>query len=480
MLRRLLAALTPALAGGALLLVAIPTTPAPAPAAAVRADNPHSAQSAAAARWLAGQLTDGRLPGPFAGTDWGLTIDALIALEAAGTEPAAADAVADAVAANVDSYATGGEWAPDYLISGSMAKVLVAAVVAGRDPTSFGRHDMRARTLDLIRGADAGAVQGWIFDRYGDEPTQGGNLFAQSLAVLGLARSGGVPQPAVDFLIKQQCAAGGFRLSPATDGAACTSAPVAGQVQDVDTTAMAVQALLAADAAGATGARAAADTGIGWLLTHQKADGSFQGSAVTEYSNTNSTGLGGQALAAAGRTVEADKAADFVAAQQLTAAGGGAAAVHAGAIAYTPDALAAAISGGIAANETDQWRRATAQAALGLAKVSLAEIGTGGTEPTPSPTATPTPTGSASPTASPTGTAGPTPTDPEPTDPTPTDPTPTATVSPAPTTWAPPPSGGGRLPTTGVDVTSIGAFGAVVMLAGVGLVVAGRRRRARS
>ncbi|MEV0729478.1 prenyltransferase/squalene oxidase repeat-containing protein [Polymorphospora sp. NPDC050346] len=477
MFRRLLAALTPALAGSAVLLVALSTTPTPAPAAAVRADNPHSAQSAAAARWLAGQLADGRLAGPFGGTDWGLTIDALIALEAAGTEPAAADAVADAVEANVDSYATGGEWAPDYLIGGSMAKVLVAAVVAGRDPTSFGSHDMRARTLDLIRGADAGAVQGWIFDWNGDQPAYGGNLFAQSLAVLGLARSGGVPQPAVDFLIKQQCAAGGFRLNPATDGAACTSAPVAGQVQDVDTTAMAVQALLAADAAGATGAKAAADAGIGWLLTQQKADGSFQGSMGTDYSNTNSTGLGGQALAAAGHTVEADRAADFVAAQQLTAADGGAAAAYAGAIAYTPGSLADAISGGIAENETDQWRRATGQAALGLAKVSLAEIGTGGTEPTPTSTATPTPTGSASPTTSPTASPSPTATA------TPTGtatPSPTGPTGPAPTTWAPPPSGGGRLPTTGVDVTSIGAFGAVVMLAGVGLVVAGRRRRERS
>ena len=56
---------------------------------------------------------------------------------------------------------------------------------------------------------------------------------------------GGVPQDTVTFLVRQQCAAGGFRLYPDTANGpspSCDEQP--GATLDVDSTAMAVQALL--------------------------------------------------------------------------------------------------------------------------------------------------------------------------------------------------------------------------------------------
>jgi hypothetical protein len=428
--------------------------------------------AAAAAKWLTGQLADDAMPGPFNPVDWGLTIDALLALRSAGTEPATADKVTAAVAGHVDSYATGADWGmPDYRIGGATAKVLVAATASGADPTTFGGQDMRQRTLDLIAGKDAGDEQGWIETHAPGSAPTGGNLFDQSLAVIGLARSGGVPQSVVGFLAKQECDGGGFRLFPAPGGAPCTAAPAAEQIPDVDTTAMAVQALIAGRAAGATGTQDGIDRGTAWLLSAQKPDGSFQGSVVTEYSNTNSTGLAGQALAAAGQTEAAAKAAVFVADQQLTGANGGAAAEQAGAIAYTPQTLTDAEANGIPGDQLDQWRRATAQAMLGLTRVPMGEIGEGGATTPPPPTGTPTPPG---------GTPAPTPSVTPPGD---DDPSPTPSPSRHSPAGAAPSAGGGhggRLPFTGAPIAWLGALGGGGVVVGGLLLAAVRFRRLRT
>ena len=276
----------------------------------------HADPAAAAARWLAGQLVDGGLPG-FVGTDWGLTIDALFALQAIGTEPKAVTAVTDALAASADEYAAFRSEAGDFITGGATAKILVAAVVAGQDPTDFGGYDWRQRTLELVHGPGTGAPSGWLFNRNLDATT-GANMFDQSLAVIGLARSGGVDQSLVDFLITQQCPDGGFRLYPGAAGTPCADDPPAQQVTDVDTTAYALQALLAAAETGATGTAEPITRATDWLLAVQHSDGSFIGSVVTAYPNTNSTGLAAQALAAVGETAAAAKAAEFTLALQLT------------------------------------------------------------------------------------------------------------------------------------------------------------------
>ncbi|MFV2019256.1 LPXTG cell wall anchor domain-containing protein [Micromonospora sp. LOL_023] len=478
MVRGFLSRVLPALAALAVVAASAGVTLArPAGSPTLRlAATPAAAQ--AGSHWLSGQLVDGGLPG-FVGSDWGLTIDALFALRATGTELAAVAAITEALAANADGYAAIRTEMGDFVTGGSTAKVLLAAVAAGVDPTDFGGHDWRQRTLDLIYGTDHGTRTGWLYDRNLDT-TAGSNLFGQSLAVIGLARSGGVPQPVVDFLVKQQCPGGGFRLYPSAAGNACSADPATEQSMEVDATAMAVQALLAAADAGASGTAEPLAAATSWLLSVQAADGSFNGSGFTNYPNTNSTGLAGQALAAAGEHTAAGQAAGFVAAQQLTTANAGAASAHVGAIAYTPDSLATAVTDGIGESELDQWRRATAQAVLGLAQVPLGQIGTG--DPAPTPTLTPTPSPSATPT--PSATPSPTP-EPSPT-PTPTSspstpsPTPTSTVTASPTPTGTPattPPPGGRLPKTGAPVAAYGLLGGATIVAGVGLLLVTRRRR---
>src|SRR5699024_7280600 len=162
-------------------------------------------------------------------------------------------------------------------------------------------------------------------------------------------------------------------------------------VLDPDSTGMAVQALLAAGEEGIEGATEAAELGADWLEEIQREDGSFGGSGPTVGSNTNSTGLAAQALAATGRQEAADVAAEWILDHQVTSSSG-AASDEAGAIAYNTDARDTAISDGIPDMQKDQWRRATAQALLGLAQVPLGTIGITEGTPTHPPPDPPPPT----------------------------------------------------------------------------------------
>ncbi|MEU0937724.1 prenyltransferase/squalene oxidase repeat-containing protein [Embleya sp. NPDC005971] len=475
---------------GAVLVAVAPVLSASADVA-----NPHAEAAAAAAKWQAGELVAGGIPG-FAGSDWGLTIDTMMALAATRSEPTALGAAADAVAANVRRYNSAEEWGlPGSRIAGATAKVLFAAVVADRDPTRFGGLDMRAETLDLIAGADAGEDAGRIRDKLTGSPDSG-NTFGQSLAVLGLARSGGVPQSAVDFLIAQQCPSGGFRLYPGrlgSTGATCQDTPTT--VLDPDSTGMAVQALLSAAAEShSVGAASAARKGADWLKSRQREDGSFGGSGPTAASNSNSTGLAGQALHAAGYAVESDRAAAWVLGHQITKDNAGAADKEIGSIAYNAESLASARADGIPEFQRDQWRRATPQALLALADVPLGDLGkapprptgTTGTSSTATATTSATTTHTASAGASATSSATRSATN----SPSPTTSAGRTTSASATTTATPPASvsggntgtgsgsafGGHRLARTGGRIG--GAILLAVGLVGTGIAVrAGARRR---
>ncbi|WBB77232.1 cell wall anchor protein [Micromonospora sp. WMMD1128] len=464
------------------------TTPMTVLAAPAAAD---AAAARDAATWLGGEFTDGILPGPFGGPDWGLTIDGVVALSATGVDTPTRQAATAQVAAHVRAYNSYDEWGIEgFTDGGATAKLLYAASAAGADPTDFGGYDLRAETLSLVSPTGTGDQRGRITSRVtADSGPDASNTFDQSFAVLGLARSGDVPQDTVDFLVRQQCAAGGFRLYPDTaDGPSPSCDEQPGATLDVDSTAMAVQALLTAADDGATGAAGAARRGADWLVAQQHADGSFGGSGPTTGANSNSTGLAGQALAAAGRDTEAARAADALTALQLTDANGGKAAADAGAVAYHTEGFTTAVAAGIADIDRDQWRRATAQALLGLAQVPLGRIGL---DLPPSPD--PTPSGTASPTASPTGsptpttsaTANPTPTSTGTVDPTPGDTasppaaTPSATTPPAATaapSTAPPAPGLVGLPTTGTAIAGYVLVAVLMVGGGVLLMVLGRRR----
>jgi hypothetical protein len=296
----------------------------------------HAAQTTtepapAAAGWLAGQLVDGQFL-LFAGTEFpdpGLTVDATLAFAAAGVAGADADAAMAWLAdpAVITSYVGDGELE---IYAGAHAKLAFGAQVQGLDPTSFGGVDLVERLLGL---QDA---TGRFLDT--SEFGEFSNAFSQSFAILALAGApdGTAPEPldlAVDFQLTAQCPDGGFPEQFGTE--TCQS--------DVDSTAMVLQALLAAgeDPAAA----------LDWLAGQQQADGSYGG-------NANSTGLAGQALRAGARDDAADRAVAFLTGLQVGCDGP---ADDRGSVPAT-------------AQEAGDAPRATAQAVLGLVGTGMAAL----------------------------------------------------------------------------------------------------------
>lgn len=365
--------------------VAVPVV-AFVPATAQAAPDPLRTAAVAASRWQAGQLDakGGIYNAQFGVTDWGLTLDTLIALQATGSNPRIAKKSAAFVSKHVRSYNSYDDWGQKGVrIAGATGKLLFVAVATKSNPRNFGGYNLRAESLALM--AKTGVNRGRFRDK---GVTDSSNTFGQSFNVLGLARSGGVPKEAVAFLIKQQCRAGGFRLSPNQFGTPAPTCDAASNpVLDPDSTAMAVQALLAAYRGGSKPAGEAARKGALWLKRIQRSDGSFGGSGPTTASNANSTGLAGQAVGAIGNSrlvaapvaselrKAADKAGRWVKTKQLTGANAGRAKAHIGAIAYNRAALLAAAREGITATSLDQWRRANPQALLVMSRVSLADVG---------------------------------------------------------------------------------------------------------
>ena len=335
-------------------ITSAPLTVAAAPAPA------HVTAARDAASWLAGEFKNGSLPGPFTPEDWGSTIDGLVALSATGVDAQTRQAATAQVAQHVRSYNSYDDWGIEgFTDGGATAKLLDA------EPPPRGPHRLRR-----LRPAGGNPVA----DRHGRRRAPAGTDHRpyhrrqrpgrqQHLRrVLRRARPGPQRRPAtypVDFLSgssARRAASGSTRTPPTGRRRPATTSP--GATLDVDSTAMAVQALLAAAEDGATGAGDAARKGADWLVTQQHADGSFGGSGPTTGANSNSTGLAGQALAAAGRDDEAARAATALAALQLTAGNGGAASADAGAIAYNTDGFTDPSAAGITDTDRDQWRRA--------------------------------------------------------------------------------------------------------------------------
>ena len=276
-------------------------------------------------------------------TDWGLTMDAVLALRAADAEPGATVRAARALVDGADRATD-----TDAALA---AKLLVTVAASGLDPTDVAGTDLRARVTD---DADSDAAIG---------------TFGRSFAVIGLARTGGAPAELVTSLVAQQCPNGGF----ATSDEPCRSAAQA----DPDATSMAVQALAAARA---TAGIATLDAPIARAARHLRAiqlgSGALRGGTGASAPNANSTGLAAQAFTSAARTASvaqrsllersAASARRWVTAQATTD----------GAIAYD-DAARGTTPPEDQPAARDQWRRATTQAMFALAPVPLDEVGKG-------------------------------------------------------------------------------------------------------
>jgi hypothetical protein len=316
---------------------------APTPASAT--DQLTRDRADAASGWLARQMVDGdHFEVEFGGQvfpDQGLTIDAVFAF-------ATADVADDFAARAMDWLAQ-----PDILtgyigdgttnsFAGPTAKVALAVQVRSGDPSNFGGVDLLSRLRGLQQPSG----------RFTDQSPFGdfSNAFSQSLAILALDRTAaGAPTAATNFLAASRCPDGGYPLL--FDQPECTS--------DVDSTAMAVQALLAA------GQWAAAIPGLSWLVSVQGPDGGFTNAAGTP--NANSTGLAGQALRAGLRPVAAIRATLFLIGLQVGCDG---AAPDRGAVAFSADGFDPATA-----------PRATAQAVLGMAGLGFPHLTAHGSQP---------------------------------------------------------------------------------------------------
>ncbi|KQP64228.1 hypothetical protein [Nocardioides sp. Leaf285] len=366
-----------------LALLAVPGLTTPAQAAAGDLD-PVAAQRAG--DWLAGQVDDGLLTyrsfgAPF--TDYGLSIDAELALAAVGGQDATVDAIAAAVAEDPTVYTDyaypfdGAQYAGR--AAGAVAKALVGLQAAGVNPATVEEIDL-VGALEA-QTADTGATAGRIADvaTKDGEPDPTGdfaNTLGQAFAVRGLQAAGSdEADAATDFLLLQQCGAGFFRqdFAPAT---ATDQACGSGADASVDATAQAVLSLL--PQAGDAEVDAALADAAAWLAGFQNANGSFDsGTDATAFpGNANSTGLAGWALGdladlgvgAASADAAADAAA-WLRARQVAGVGDCNRFDDAdlGAVAYDDTARKGARTDGVRPADRGQFLRATAQAAPALA-----------------------------------------------------------------------------------------------------------------
>ncbi len=357
-------------ASGALVLSG--ATLAATPARAVTHD-PIAANQAAG--WLAGQVTSGLVPGQFGGADVGLSIDTALSLRAVGGQDATVTEIADAIESGGTSYLEY-EYTfenVDYAGQAANATAKAMALFQTLSParTTIGSINVQSRMEALT------APSAPIAGRIGDVSTADGvpdgqdyaNTLGQAFAAYALTEAGSSEAAnAVEFLLEQQCANGGFRLSFTADRTAGDQSCTDNSTAETDTTAIALQQLNQLPTTGAiTTARNAARA---WLVDAQKTDGSWGGGNTTEASNANSTGLAATAL---GDTAESEQAAQWLRAHQATdydlcdkLAG------QRGAVAYDNAALAAGRSSGFPSPAVaDQWRRATAQSLPALAYLPL-------------------------------------------------------------------------------------------------------------
>jgi len=363
---------TAALGVGVLAAPPASADPSPALLPAKAVSGTDSTPSTIAAEWIAGELTNGLMVGPF-GPDFGLTIDTGMALSTVTGQGPTVTAINNALEPRIAEYV--GDGAKESY-AGPLGKAAAFARIAKKNPTSYGGINLitrlEERTADVpadpAAEPQAAAFAGRIFDK--SEFGNFANVVGQSYAVraLTLARSTEAAA-ARDFLLKQQCASGYFRLNfdkANVPSQSCTEG-VAGSEADPDATSLAAINLVESGDNSQAVRDALAKAGA-WLADRQRGSGAIRGGGGTEQINTNSTSLGGFAMGLLKNRDAALKAALWVRKNQpvdkykcrtaLTK--------DTGAVAYRKEKATDAKTSGIPADGRDEWRRATAQAILGL------------------------------------------------------------------------------------------------------------------
>lgn len=229
-------------------------------------------QNEAALAWLRGfQQPDGGFTNGFAaGSDLGATTEVILAAAAAGQDcstwlSAAGNSPLDYLAAQVRQGAVKD--------AAGLSRAILAAVATGQDTRNFGGKNLVQALL---------ATQDKATNRFGD------SLYAHAYAMLALRNAGEpVPQSATDLLKTQIADDGAWSLF---------GGPTPG-LADTNTTALAMQALVAVGEPGT------ARSALAYLQRMQNADGGFpyqKPSAWGTDTDANSTAVVLQALYALG------------------------------------------------------------------------------------------------------------------------------------------------------------------------------------
>ena len=331
-------------------------------------------RAAAAADWLATQLEGGLVTSEYQDfntgdwisyTDYGLSLDFFYAFDGLGVKRAVRRDILDAIEAQDENY-TGGQ----YMYAGATGKLLTAVQEQGIDPSTYADGDLVAKLEGLVHtGSDS--ERGRAKDTFDSSDPWGGdysNTLGQSFVVRALtAADSELADETVEFLLKQQCLEGFFRVYMESSDHTCESGRSTEQSgPSIDATATAVLALVEARAAGLPGLGDDIKDAAAWLVAQQRDNGSFADEGVA---NSNSTGLAAEALAELGRTKPAARAASWLASLRVTAKLARTTAFKrsdVGAVAFSKAALREGKQDGITRDVVYQWRRATAQAAVGL------------------------------------------------------------------------------------------------------------------
>ncbi len=230
--------------------------------------------------WLrAHQSADGGFAGDFdSASSVSATAEAVFAIVAGGEDPAAWAQDGNTPVTFLESQA-----ASALALPGDSAKLILAAVAAGRNPRNFGG-------VDLVASLEAALDDSGL---YGGAET--GNVFGQSLAILALKATGRpIPASAVDWLVGVQLDDGSWSWNGDTT-------PGSG---DSNSTALAVQALVAAGEQDA-----AVNKAVEYLRGIQNEDGGFPYQKPSDFgsdTDANSTAYVIQALIATGNDPAGD------------------------------------------------------------------------------------------------------------------------------------------------------------------------------
>lgn len=263
-----------------LVLLLLPASPASAAAPPKQA---HWAVS-----WLAARVTQGGyVANPDGSGNPGATVMVGLALAAGGGDARKLDAIAKWLPAHIDAYARSG----DADRPGALGRLAMLAAATGRDPNAFGGTAPANRLVDRILATRtlAGPYAGMLAD-----PSYGG-LFNHSLGLLGVATARSLTADqraalasALDFTVAQQCDDGGWQNAPriVLAGIALTAC----SSQDTNAASLAAQALAAHK-------RAARIDPLGWFAAAANTAGGygyFPGGAT----DADSTALAVQAVLA--------------------------------------------------------------------------------------------------------------------------------------------------------------------------------------